>query len=473
MVEEPLLTLIEGVGGCFALLLLRPLAAAARSPDAPPYLRPVAGAFAAVGTLDVVHACTTSTAAAGWTHAVSTLVGGVAFVAAALARRRRRGRLPLPLLAFLGSAALGIAVVVAVRWLPPLERDGRDDAAGLVINLVGAAGYFVAARLFARWPHARALAVTCVAFGVASVGIAVVGRGSPGWWLFHAVHLGGYLVVIRQLVVRAQRACFELEAARRDLERVRTLSDELETEKRAREAFVAGLAHDLRNPVHAAGLAAQLLAAGDVDASERGRCAARISSSLQRVQRMLEDFLDANYISAGHALPIQLGRCDLVAIAREVLGDFGAASDAGRFVLVAPPELVGWWWAKGLRRALENLVANALKYGDARAPVTVRLDARGNRVVVSVHNWGRPLSPEEQRAIFAPHARTRAARSSGERGWGIGLTLVRGTAEAHGGAVSVRSRSGEGTTFVVDLPRDARTRREDGRPLAGVTQARV
>ena len=478
MVDEPLLALIEGLGACIALLLLRPLAAPARPLDGPPYLRCVAVAFAAVGTLDLVHACATSPAAVAWTRTASALVGGTAFALVALAPRppRPRGAV-LPGLTVVACAALGIFVARAAPSLRSLKSDGQYNVAGLALNLGGAAGYLVAACVFAARARrhaddlgrgdAWALAIACSAFAAASLGLLVVARWSAGWWLFHAVHLGAYLVVVRRVVVRAQRVCVELGAARRDLERVRTLSDELALEKRAREEFVAGLAHDLRNPVHAAGLAAELLASGEVEASQRDHCAARISTSLRRVQRMIEDFLDANRISAGHALPMQLGRCDLVALAREVISEIGA--DGGdRFVLVGPPELVGWWWAKGLRRLLENLVGNAVKYGDPQTPVTIRIDPYGDRVALSVHNQGRALSPEEQRAIFEPFARTGAAEASGERGWGIGLTLVRGTAEAHGGGVTVRSRAGEGTIFTVDLPRDARGADLDRQPTSPI-----
>lgn len=490
MVEEPLLGLVEGVGACIALVLLRPLAAPARGLDVdererggPSYLRSVAVGFAAVGALDLVHACTTTPAASAWTRTASTLVGGLVFAAMALAPPRtqpRRDRLPE--WTVLACTALGLAVAEASSSLPSLERGAPFAAVRFVPGLAGAIGYLVAARLFAaralahpledaRRADAQAIAIACIAFGVASSALLVVARWSAGWWLFHAVHLVGYLVVTRRLMARAQRVCEALGSAQRDLEHARSVRDELAVEKRAREEFVAGLAHDLRNPVHAAGLAAELLATGEVDPSQRDHCAARISASLRRVQRMIEDFLDANRISAGHALPLQLGRCDLAALSREVIGEL-AASEGDRFVLVAPAELVGWWWAKGLRRMLENLVGNAVKYGDPQRPVTVRIEASSDRVELSVHNWGRVLSPAELDAIFTPFARTRAADASGERGWGIGLTLVRGTAEAHGGRVSVRSCAAEGTVFIVELPRDARDRCDEGPAAAPATHAR-
>jgi signal transduction histidine kinase len=154
---------------------------------------------------------------------------------------------------------------------------------------------------------------------------------------------------------------------------------------------------------------------------------------------------------------MEVTECDLVAIARDVI-DEQIQVHGNRFVLVAPPSLAGYWWNKGFRRLIENLVSNAIKYGERDAPITIAIRLHGEHVALSVHNHGQALSHQEQQLIFAAYSRGQGAEDSGRKGWGIGLALVRGTAEAHGGCVSVHSRSGEGTTFTVDVPRDARPR---------------
>jgi signal transduction histidine kinase len=73
-----------------------------------------------------------------------------------------------------------------------------------------------------------------------------------------------------------------------------------------------------------------------------------------------------------------------------------------------------------------------------------------------VHNEGKPIPTEEQAALFRPFGRAARAVASGQRGWGLGLTLVKGVAEAHGGEVHLESEPGRGTTFTVALPLDAR-----------------
>ena len=105
--------------------------------------------------------------------------------------------------------------------------------------------------------------------------------------------------------------------------------------------------------------------------------------------------------------------------------------------------------------ALWNLASNAINYGSATAPVLIRVERVGEQgAAVSVHNEGPPIAPEQLERLFTPYAR--GGRADGPRGWGLGLTLVRGCARAHGGRVSVHSDAASGTTFRLELPLDAR-----------------
>lgn len=232
--------------------------------------------------------------------------------------------------------------------------------------------------------------------------------------------------------------------------------DALRVERELRERFVSVLAHDLRGPLSAVKMAASLLtmtpAGREPSLSEQAK---RISRNVDRADRMVRDLLDANRIHAGERLPLQLAECDLVAVARATIEELTEIHGA-RFVLTGDGDAFGVWSEEELRRSLWNLATNAIKYGAAGRPITVRIDATRDRVILTVHNEGAPIPEEEQERLFVPFARARAAQGGGLHGWGLGLTIVRGTAEAHGGRVTVKSSDAAGTTFSMDLPRDAR-----------------
>lgn len=118
--------------------------------------------------------------------------------------------------------------------------------------------------------------------------------------------------------------------------------------------------------------------------------------------------------------------------------------------------IIGWWSPKDLSRAIDNLLSNALKYGDPSKTITVNITEYKERVTISVHNEGNPIPVAEQEAIFQVYRRAQAARQGRVQGWGIGLPLVRGIAESHGGSIDLESTKEFGTAFTISIPRDAR-----------------
>jgi len=97
-----------------------------------------------------------------------------------------------------------------------------------------------------------------------------------------------------------------------------------------------------------------------------------------------------------------------------------------------------------------------VKYGAADKPITISAKREGADVELSVHNYGPVIASKDQAQLFDPFARTGRAQSGGQIGWGLGLTLVRACAEAHGGTVTVQSSTASGTTFTLHLPLDSR-----------------
>jgi signal transduction histidine kinase len=228
---------------------------------------------------------------------------------------------------------------------------------------------------------------------------------------------------------------------------------ELERERELREQFVNTLSHDLRNPLSAAKTTAQLIGRFPDRVDRIPNLVGRIGDSLTRAEKMIEDLLDANRIRAGKGLPVVREETNLVEIANEVCAELGTVH-GDRFKKNFPKELIGHWSSKNIYRLLENLLSNAIKYGYSNTEITLTLEDHGNGVDILVHNLGEAIPPEEQKSLFNPFMRSKSVDSEKKRGWGLGLTLVKGVAEAHGGNVSVRSDPKNGTTFKVYLPKD-------------------
>jgi signal transduction histidine kinase len=260
------------------------------------------------------------------------------------------------------------------------------------------------------------------------------------------------MVVTVQAMLRARRRQYQM----RDLHaRMQAQMENLQTEKELRARFVSLLAHDLRGPLSAAALASELLLRNPERLDQRRDLGIRIKKNLDRIGHMVHDLLDTSRIHAGQPLPLRLDECELTTIARDVIEELNHVH-GDRVQLDSRGEIQGVWSAEELRRAVWNLTSNAIKYGmpDSTITVTIRRVDRGARL--SVHNRGNPISPEDQYRVFEPFARARSAEASSQLGWGLGLTLVRGCVEAHGGRVYLESNAETGTTFTIEIPLDAR-----------------
>lgn len=464
--HENLHSVVEALGGGIALVLARLMLLEMKHNPRARHLMVVATALVMMGVLDIVHALSPVGNAFHWTRALSTLLGGVLFGTVWLAPEWSHARwLHLPLSAGVVAALVGLLMLLHAHRLPSIfEVDGGYTAAARIMNVGGGAGFIVSALWFVRrffnerGVEDLAFANQCALFGVAGLLFALGHMWHPIWWSFHLLRLLAYLAVLRYTFNLFGASQQTLATANEILEqRVRARTAELQDEKAAREQFVLMLTHDLRNPLAAALLSAKLLVRGSDDAREVAARATRITGSLERAAAMITDLLDANRIQAGQPIPLEAARCDLGEICSEVAADFGAVHGASRFVVEGAASATGWWSCDGLRRVVENLVGNAVKYGASDQPITIRVEADPHTTRLSVHNHGTPLAPREQSRIFTAFVRGEAARSSGQRGWGIGLTLVHGLVGAHGGSVSIDSGPERGTTFTVELPTDARS----------------
>jgi signal transduction histidine kinase len=220
-----------------------------------------------------------------------------------------------------------------------------------------------------------------------------------------------------------------------------------------REQFVASLAHDLRNPLATATIAAELIL-HTTDLRKINIFARQIVDNNKRMDQMIRDLLDTVIFQNGERIPLQASQFDMLEVAKEVC-EQSRVIHGDRIQTLGGP-VHGWWEREAIKRALENLVGNAAKYGDTDKPIRVKVDCSHERVMISIHNEGDPIPAEQTESIFQVFRRARAAKEGKEQGWGIGLPYARSVAESHGGSIGVDSTKERGTTFMLDMPIDSR-----------------
>jgi signal transduction histidine kinase len=233
----------------------------------------------------------------------------------------------------------------------------------------------------------------------------------------------------------------------------------LRVQRDSQLAFLAGVAHDLRNPLTALKMALQRLAAGRLDHQSP---IALLERQIDRMTRIVDDLLDATRIEAGQ-LELKVEDCDLRAVAREVIELYQPSSSLHQLTLRAPdrPVLVHVDPLR-MEQVIGNLVSNAIKYSPLGGPVELNIDPGDRQAVLTVTDHGIGIPAERMQDLFTPFQRRDTATIPGA---GLGLSVARRIIAAHGGAIEVDSSPGTGSTFRVRLARSQPSATE-GRGLA-------
>ena len=216
------------------------------------------------------------------------------------------------------------------------------------------------------------------------------------------------------------------------------------------EQMIGIVSHDLRNPLAAIRMAAELLARSELPA-RASRAVTQIEASSGKAVRLVADLLDFTLTRAGKRLVIQRRPIDLHEHIDRAIAEVAMAQPGRtlRHLCEGPGAIMGD--GDRLAQACGNLISNALAYGDPDAPITVMTAVRADVCHVSVHNFGERIPAVNLEAIFMPMTRGDAGEF-GARSVGLGLFIVREIALAHGGQVSVTSDAQDGTTFLIALP---------------------
>ncbi|MBC7540434.1 MAG: HAMP domain-containing histidine kinase [Bacteriovorax sp.] len=255
-------------------------------------------------------------------------------------------------------------------------------------------------------------------------------------------------VIIIAIAIFAASLASTLKSA---FQKVALAKKEAEFASTMMEKVLALVAHDIRNPLTTIKMGAQLILKNPEKTDKHQAILKKMVTSIDHADSMIKTLLDTASIRAGKFVSLVFQNCDLnnkVALMIEEMSLI--LSDNLHFI---PSESIwGDWGIDGIHRALENLITNAIKYGTPNTPIEIKLFTENQQAVLSVHNEGNEISPEDQSKLFESFHRTQNAESSTIKGWGLGLSLVKALVTAHGGIAQVESSKGKGSTFTLRLP---------------------
>ena len=259
----------------------------------------------------------------------------------------------------------------------------------------------------------------------------------------------------RELLARV-RTHLELGRARRDAQRAAGREAALTDANRRKEDFLAMLAHELRNPLGPLRNALHVLQLRD-DADTVRRVRDLMDRQVQHLTRMVNDLLDWARVARGK-VTLSVERLDLAALARDVAEDQRAAFAAARVELrVHAPATPLWVCGDAVRltQVLANLLDNARKFTPAGGQVDLELTAAAGEAQLTVRDNGIGVEPELLPQLFESFVQADRSLDRAAGGLGMGLALVRGLVELHGGRVeAVSGGLGAGSEFRVILARE-------------------
>jgi two-component system CheB/CheR fusion protein len=240
-----------------------------------------------------------------------------------------------------------------------------------------------------------------------------------------------------------------------DVSNMKSAEERLRAADRRKDEFLATLAHELRNPLAPIRNAVRLLQHRGPDEPELAWSRDVIDRQVTHMGRLLDDLLDLSRIELDK-LELQHERVTIGSVLESALETSRPALEAGRHQLaldLGAHDATVLGDRLRLAQVFANLLNNAAKYTGRSGHVVVSARRDGECVTVRVRDDGIGFAPHEAAGLFEMFSQTEAARAHSGGGLGIGLALVRGLVEKHGGHVSAHSEGpGRGSEFVVTLP---------------------
>lgn len=235
-------------------------------------------------------------------------------------------------------------------------------------------------------------------------------------------------------------------------------ASELEQANQTKDQFLSIASHELKTPITVIRAQVQFNLRRLAKQQELPPEVAPLREMLEQVDRqtqhlqgLVNDFLDLSILREGR-MPFRPAPCDLTAKCREVIEKQQTISSRSMILQAPSTPIILKADCERIGQVIINLVTNAIKYSPETSTVLISIRQSNTGATLQVHNDGQPIPLQQQKRIFEPYYRTPNARSSQEKGWGLGLAICKEIVERHQGRIWVESSSERGTNFFVWLP---------------------
>jgi two-component system, OmpR family, sensor histidine kinase VicK len=246
-------------------------------------------------------------------------------------------------------------------------------------------------------------------------------------------------------------SCVDIDERRKAQEAQQTRSQEQLALARDFERWILAIvSHDIRNPLNAVQLAAQVLLGVADPAGLVARQAAIVKRGVERIQHIAGDLLDLSREREGAGISVEPRPTDLRAVCQQVIDELVAIAPDHSITFVCDTDSHGVWDEHRILQVISNLTSNAVQHGAPAVPVLLRLTGDDRSVAVEVRNEG-AIPAELLPHIFEPFSSRRQHEKRSE-GLGLGLFIAKAIAHAHHGELEVHASDGM-TLFRLVLPR--------------------
>jgi two-component system phosphate regulon sensor histidine kinase PhoR len=228
----------------------------------------------------------------------------------------------------------------------------------------------------------------------------------------------------------------------------------IERLERVRQEFLSNISHELRTPLTSIIAYVETLQDGAIDDPENGRrFLGVIRRNAERMHALIADIAELTQIETGN-ISLDVKDVRLAPLVDEIFAALSSKAEDRSIALIndVAEETRLRVDPMRLEQMLTNLIDNAIKFNREAGSVTIAASMDGSRSVVSVIDTGDGITPESARRIFERFYRIDRGRTREVGGTGLGLAIVKHLARLHGGDVSVASKLGHSTTFLLELP---------------------